>query len=237
MLCCSFTLLLIHSPLLSIPQSIQESFPEISSHELFTWRVLITIALALNGFISFLSFPFHIFYFVPLLCMHLFLLDMHKVNFFHRGIKPENILFDREWKFNLYFTYTQLLSYIFLSPLSDLRPKLADPFSIRRYDSSATPQHPSCFIYQSPESLLNGLSTPAMDIWGLGCVVYELCTLQPPFTDTNSINNSQPVPITNFTGLSILRSPSFNHYFISNYLYQNLMKLLCRCCTRILHSV
>ena len=55
-----------------------------------------------------------------------------------------------------------------------------------------------------------------MDVWSLGCVIYELCTLKPPFTDTNSIHTSQPIPITNFTGLSILHLLCLTYY---DYVY------------------
>lgn len=35
--------------------------------------------------------------------------------------------------------------------------------------------------YMSPEVLMDNPYTPVCDIWSLGCVIYELCTLQPPF--------------------------------------------------------
>ena len=136
----------------------------------------------------------------------LFVLDMHKVNFYHRGVKPENILLDKEWQFNLLSALIYSIITLFLFVLHSwysLSPKLADPFSIRSYTPNPQ-QFPSSSLYQSPESLLNRLSTPEMDVWSLGCVIYELCTLKPPFTDTDSINTSQPILITNFTGLSIL---------------------------------
>lgn len=35
--------------------------------------------------------------------------------------------------------------------------------------------------YMSPEVLMDQPYTPVCDIWSLGCVLYELCTLHPPF--------------------------------------------------------
>ncbi|ODV79733.1 kinase-like protein [Suhomyces tanzawaensis NRRL Y-17324] len=35
--------------------------------------------------------------------------------------------------------------------------------------------------YMSPEVLVDNPYSPVCDIWSLGCVLYELCTLQPPF--------------------------------------------------------
>lgn len=35
--------------------------------------------------------------------------------------------------------------------------------------------------YMSPEVLMDNPYSPVCDIWSLGCVLYELCSLQPPF--------------------------------------------------------
>lgn len=35
--------------------------------------------------------------------------------------------------------------------------------------------------YMSPEVLMDNPYSPVCDIWSLGCVLFELCTLQPPF--------------------------------------------------------
>ncbi len=40
--------------------------------------------------------------------------------------------------------------------------------------------------YLSPEQLEHGLADERSDVWGLGCVLYELCIGAPPFGRTNS---------------------------------------------------
>jgi serine/threonine protein kinase len=40
--------------------------------------------------------------------------------------------------------------------------------------------------YLSPEQLEHGLADERSDVWGLGCVLYELCVGAPPFGRTNS---------------------------------------------------
>ncbi|XP_020714491.1 3-phosphoinositide-dependent protein kinase 1 isoform X3 [Ceratitis capitata] len=39
--------------------------------------------------------------------------------------------------------------------------------------------------YVSPEVLLNGLVTPAADLWALGCIVYQMISGLPPFRGSN----------------------------------------------------
>lgn len=36
-------------------------------------------------------------------------------------------------------------------------------------------------IYMSPETLIHNHYTFSSDIWALGCILYELCTLQSAF--------------------------------------------------------
>lgn len=41
--------------------------------------------------------------------------------------------------------------------------------------------------YMSPEVLLDQPYSPLSDVWSLGCVVYEMCTLKPPFQAKNYV--------------------------------------------------
>jgi NIMA (never in mitosis gene a)-related kinase len=47
--------------------------------------------------------------------------------------------------------------------------------------------------YMSPEVLMDQPSTPQSDIWSLGCVVYELCALHPPFQAKSHMALSQKI--------------------------------------------
>ena len=37
------------------------------------------------------------------------------------------------------------------------------------------------YNYLSPEVILKEKHTPGIDVWALGCVLYEMCTFKHPF--------------------------------------------------------
>jgi len=91
---------------------------------------------------------------------------MHSKGIFHRDIKPENILIIND------------------------HVKLADLGSCR----GTKGEHPyteyiSTRWYRSPECLLtDGYYDQMMDIWGAGCVMYEIMTLVPLFPGKNELD-------------------------------------------------
>jgi len=91
---------------------------------------------------------------------------MHKKGIFHRDIKPENILIIND------------------------HVKLADLGSCR----GTKGEHPyteyiSTRWYRSPECLMtDGYYDQMMDIWGAGCVMYEILTLVPLFPGKNELD-------------------------------------------------
>ena len=91
---------------------------------------------------------------------------MHKNGIFHRDIKPENIL------------------------LSKNKVKLADLGSCKGiYSKPPFTEYISTRWYRSPECLLtDGYYNYKMDIWGLGCVFYEILTLEPLFPGDDEID-------------------------------------------------
>jgi renal tumor antigen len=113
---------------------------------------------------------------------------MHRNGIFHRDIKPENIL------------------------LRDDNVKLADLGSCKGiYNKPPFTEYISTRWYRSPECLLtDGYYNYKMDIWGLGCVFFEMLTLAPLFPGDNEIDQVNKIN-------EIIGSPS-------NELYQRLVQ-------------
>ena len=104
---------------------------------------------------------------------------MHRKGLFHRDVKPENIL------------------------IRDNIVKLADFGSCKGiYSKQPFTEYVSTRWYRSPECLLtDGYYNYKMDIWGLGCVFYEILTLNPLFPGDDEIDQVNKIH-------EILGSPS-----------------------------
>ena len=91
---------------------------------------------------------------------------MHRNGIFHRDIKPENILIRGD------------------------QVKLADLGSCKgMYSKPPFTEYISTRWYRSPECLLtDGYYNYKMDIWGLGCVFFEILTLTPLFPGDDEID-------------------------------------------------
>jgi len=101
---------------------------------------------------------------------------MHRNGIFHRDIKPENIL------------------------LCDDVLKLADFGSCRGiYSKQPYTEYISTRWYRAPECLLtDGYYNHKMDMWGIGCVFFEVVSLFPLFPGTNELD--QVAKIHNIIG-------------------------------------
>lgn len=94
---------------------------------------------------------------------------IHQLNIFHRDVKPENILVQRKGS----------------------KLKLADFGSCRVDDKGLQPftDYISTRWYRAPECLLTkGYYGAEMDIWGAGCVMYEIITFDPLFPGSNELD-------------------------------------------------
>ncbi|EFJ33619.1 hypothetical protein SELMODRAFT_77240 [Selaginella moellendorffii] len=96
---------------------------------------------------------------------------MHRNGIFHRDIKPENILIMEE------------------------SLKLADLGSCRGvYSKQPYTEYISTRWYRAPECLLtDGYYNYKMDMWGVGCVFFEIISLFPLFPGTNELDQIQKI--------------------------------------------
>jgi renal tumor antigen len=96
---------------------------------------------------------------------------MHKKGIFHRDIKPENIL---------------------IESVNEVGKglKLADFGSCRGiYSKQPYTEYISTRWYRAPECLLtDGYYGPEMDLWGAGCVMFEITSLYPLFPGSNEVD-------------------------------------------------
>ena len=95
------------------------------------------------------------------------LAHLHSLNIIHRDLKPENILLNS----NMHILLTDFGSAKILSPDQPADVGIGG----RRNSFVGTAQ------YVSPEILTNSGSSPASDLWALGCIIYQMVTGIPPF--------------------------------------------------------
>jgi renal tumor antigen len=96
---------------------------------------------------------------------------MHRNGIFHRDIKPENVL------------------------MRDEKVKLCDFGSCRGIRSKQPfTEYISTRWYRAPECLLtDGYYNFKMDVWGIGCVWFEILSLFPLFPGTNELDQIQRI--------------------------------------------
>lgn len=93
---------------------------------------------------------------------------MHSKNLFHRDIKPENCIVNKD----------------------TLELKLVD-FGSTRLTSSRGPytEYVATRWYRAPECILTaGSYGPAVDVWAIGCVLFEILTTKPLFPGNHELD-------------------------------------------------
>ena len=123
---------------------------------------------------------------------------MHKKGIFHRDIKPENILIES-------------------STDQGKGLKLADFGSCRGiYSKQPYTEYISTRWYRAPECLLtDGYYGPEMDLWGAGCVMFEITSLYPLFPGSNEVDQINRIHkvlgTPNAEGLAKFKSKGASH--------------------------
>jgi len=82
--------------------------------------------------------------------------EIHSKNLIHRDLKPDNLFLTK-----------------------DLKVKIGD-FGIAKQLNNSNEYANTCFgslLYMSPEQVRNYQYNNKIDIWSLGCIIHELCTL------------------------------------------------------------
>ncbi len=105
---------------------------------------------------------------------------LHKNRVLHRDIKPENVFLDSDSR----------------AKLGDLGlGRLLGPNSKHAQSTVGTP------LYFSPELCREELYDERSDVWALGCLVYQMAVLEPPFVAQNPIALAQKIVCSDFKPL------------------------------------
>lgn len=121
----------------------------------------------------------------------------------HRDVKPENILIKGNDLHHFFNSGNDV------DVTSFPRVKLADFGSSRLFSMEKAPftDYIGTRWYRSPECLLfDGLYTEKMDIWSVGCVLFELLTKQPLFPGKDNIDQLHKIN-------NVLGSPDKSKFF------------------------
>lgn len=131
---------------------------------------------------------------------------MHLLGVIHRDLKPENILLD---------THRHILITDFGSAKIIPQP----PFLPETENSDGTARR-SSFVgtaqYVSPEILTDKRSSPASDLWAIGCILYQMLDGNPPFQARSEYAIFQKILKLEFQYPSLF--PSVAQDFISKLL-------------------
>lgn len=87
----------------------------------------------------------------------------HRAGLVHRDLKPANVMLERDG-------WVKVLDF-------GLALDVDDPNRLTSTDA----QTPGTPAYMAPEQLATGASSPATDLYALGCTLYEMLTGRPPF--------------------------------------------------------
>ena len=100
----------------------------------------------------------------------------HEHNILHRDIKPSNFVIDKDFSIKL-ISFGQSRKF---DPSKNLFRRLDKPFEDT--SSDLTPgEWVGTQVYRSPELVKYDISSPAYDLWALGCTLFYMLTKKLPF--------------------------------------------------------
>ena len=115
----------------------------------------------------------------------------HEHKLIHRDIKPSSFVIDENFRIKL-ISFGQSKKYdpnIDLYKLLDLP---LDEWSDESYDLT-----PGAWVgtmaFRSPELVTHDVSSPALDLWALGCTLFFMLTKELPFKASNSFDIQQKI--------------------------------------------
>jgi eukaryotic-like serine/threonine-protein kinase len=133
----------------------------------------------------------------------------HEHNVIHRDLKPANILLQPKAAVHHNSTITNPADAVAADPGGDVIPKIADFGLAKRLDSQSTAWTQAGAVlgtasYMAPEQAAGRISEigPAVDIYALGAILYELLTGRPPFQSDSwqqtihQVMHDEPLPPT-----------------------------------------
>lgn len=119
---------------------------------------------------------------------------IHSKSLVHADLKPENIMLDYNCQ----------------------KIKIIDVGSSFRF--RAREKRKNFYIqsryYRAPECCFNLITSPAIDIWSLGCIIYEILFRKPLFPAKN-MNSDLIYYYTIYLGIPLNHPKGYNDYFLS----------------------
>lgn len=97
--------------------------------------------------------------------------NMHKKGVIHRDLKPENILFDENM-------HTLIADFGSAKIITEGSVSHDTEFNMHR---KRTNSFVGTAQYVSPEILTGQYTTKSVDLWALGCIIYQMISGLPPF--------------------------------------------------------
>ena len=116
---------------------------------------------------------------------------MHKsAHVIFRDLNPNNVMLD--YSFNV-----KLIDFGLTVEEKENKGKVSTLLN-----QSVQPVFEGSVLYSSPEVMENDIITYKSDIWALGCIIYEMIKLKPPFTGDNPLTIAKNVCEGNFERLN-----------------------------------